>query len=481
MEISRRSFLKTTLGATASLSLSPWLGSYLHAKTKGKIREFHFTASRVKINLGTGPDLWAWTYNGQVPGPEIRVKEGDIIRVILKNNLPEETSIHWHGVPLPNAMDGVPGVTQKGIMPGEIFIYEFEAKPAGTFIYHSHAGYQMDQGLYGALIIEPSNQPRDYDREYTLMLEDWVMKDEGGVAKIMRRPPAGPQNRGIADGGIMGGKDWQKGGENLLEPVYDGYAVNGKVYPEVDPVRVKKGDRVRIRLGNVSSATIYDLRLAGHTLIITHADGNPVQPKEVDVLRIAMGERYDVEFLANNPGRWLLSARDKGFGESKLRVPLIYDEVKTGELVSPDFPPNLRLNRYADLQALYPEPGPDNPPKRSYYQKLGWRMEAPHWVINAEAYPKIENLSVMEGEWVHIKYFNHTPMPHPMHLHGHFFRIVNPSIPPELWIKKDTFVFDRLDFMDIQFLADNPGRWFHHCHNLYHMVDGMANEVYYKT
>ena len=92
------------------------------------------------MNLGAGPDFWAWTYNGQGPGPEIRVKEGEIIRVVLKNFLPKEASIHWHGVPVPNPMDGVPGVTQKGVLPGETFVYEFEAKPAGTYIYHSCGG-----------------------------------------------------------------------------------------------------------------------------------------------------------------------------------------------------------------------------------------------------------------------------------------------------------------------------------------------------
>ena len=102
------------------------------------------------MQLGEGPEFTAWTYNGQVPGPEIRVTEGDIIRVALKNDLTEATTIHWHGIPLKNAMDGVPGITQPAVQPGETFVYEFEARPAGSFLYHSHAGYQLDQGLYGS-------------------------------------------------------------------------------------------------------------------------------------------------------------------------------------------------------------------------------------------------------------------------------------------------------------------------------------------
>ena len=197
MELTRRSFLKTVLGATVALSLPTRLIPPSFGETSDKVRAFQLTASKTEVNLGKGPDFLAWAYNGQVPGPEIRVKEGEIIRVVLKNDLPGETSIHWHGVPVPNPMDGVPGLTQKGVMPGETFVYEFEARPAGTYMYHSHAGYQLDQGLYGALVIEPSRQTRSYDREYTLMLEDWVMKDGGGVAKTRRRPPMRMMHHGM--------------------------------------------------------------------------------------------------------------------------------------------------------------------------------------------------------------------------------------------------------------------------------------------
>lgn len=479
--MNRRKFLQTSIGTILGASVSPFFLQNAFSRPTKTVREFRLSASVAKVNLGQGPDFVAWTFNGQVPGPEIRVREGEVLRVVLKNDLPEGTTIHWHGVPVPNPMDGVPEVTQKPVMPGETFVYEFEAKPAGTFIYHSHMGYQLDQGLYGLLVIEPARLERSYDQEYSLLLEDWVMRDGGGVAKIMRRPPLGPQNRGWMDGGVMGGSAPPEGGESLLEPYYDGYAVNGRLYPAVEPIRVKKGDRVKLRLGNVSSATIYDLRLAGHTLLVTHTDGNPVRPKEVDMLRIGAGERYDVEFMANSPGRWLLAARDSGFGEDQLRVPVVYEGVRGGEPVLPDFPQDLRLNRYKDLQALNPEKGPGGTPNRYYREVLGWRTESPHWAINGEVYPHTENLSVAKGEWVHVEYFNHTPMPHPMHLHGHFFRVVNSSLPAELWIKKDTFVFDHLETVEVEFLADNPGRWFHHCHNLYHMVDGMANEVVYKS
>lgn len=472
MKITRRSFLKKTLSAAALSYLPAPLITLAHAKRRDVVREFHFSASRTRVNLGAGPDFWAWTYNGQVPGPEIRVREGEIIRVYLKNFLPEETSIHWHGVPVPNAMDGVPGVTQKGIMPGKTFMYEFEAKPAGTYIYHSHARYQLDQGLYGPLIIEPSRPITTYDREYTLILEDWVMKNEGGTARTRRRPPT----MGMM-GGMMGmGRALSSAETPLFEPYYHGYAVNGRLYPHLEPLRVKKGDRVKLRIINASSATIYDLQQAGHVLRVTHADGRPVKPVETDVLRIGMGERYDVEFMADNPGFWLLAARENGLGEGQIRVPIRYEGIETKEPVPPDFRYPKRWLSYRDMKSTRSEVLSDTGrPERSIFQILGGGMHSPFWTINGQVYPDVEPVHLRRDRRVLIDYRNHSMMSHPMHLHGHFFRIVNPSIPRDRWIEKDTVIVNPMERLEIELIADNPGKWFHHCHNLYHMMAGMAN------
>ena len=191
MTIHRREFLKAAAGVSLSACLPSGLFSKALAGTGKPVREFHFSASPAKVSLASGPEFMAWTYNGQVPGPEIRVKAGEIVRVVLRNYLPEGTTIHWHGIPLQNAMDGVPGITQPPVMPGESFVYEFEAEIPGSFLYHSHARYQLDQGLYGPLIVEPAGTEESYDREYTLALEDWVIRDGGGRARTERRPPMG--------------------------------------------------------------------------------------------------------------------------------------------------------------------------------------------------------------------------------------------------------------------------------------------------
>jgi FtsP/CotA-like multicopper oxidase with cupredoxin domain len=177
-------------------------------------------------------------------------------------------------------------------------------------------------------------------------------------------------------GGMMHGMMGRRRGFGLqegplLEPLYDGYAVNGKIYPAVDPIVVNKGDRMKLRLLNPSSATIYELRLAGHVFTVTHIDGNAIMPMETDVLRIGMGERYDVMVVANNPGYWLLTARESGYGEGKLRVPLLYKGVSRKNPIPPEFHPGLRFATYWDFQALNPsEDSPTEAPNRFYPQRL---------------------------------------------------------------------------------------------------------------
>jgi FtsP/CotA-like multicopper oxidase with cupredoxin domain len=483
VRITRRQFLKTAVGAVVAAGLPAFPLPSARSQLKQAVREFRFSASPARVNLGAGPDFIAWTYNGQVPGPEIRVREGEIIRVVLKNYLTEGTTIHWHGVPVPNAMDGVPVVTQQAVMPGETFVYEFEARPTGSYLYHSHVHYQLDQGLYGSLIIEPARPQGSYDREYTLLLEDWVMRDGGGVANTQRRPAMGGMGGGMGGRGMMRNRGRGRGSFGsstgpLLEPVYDGYAVNGRVAEAIEPLVVSKGDRVKLRLLNPSSATIYDLRLAGHMLTITHADGRPIKPIKTDVLRIGMGERYDVEFLADNPGTWLLAAAEQGFGEGQLRIPVLYKGTSKKEAEAPTFHRGLRFATYWDFQARLPaeEPGPERA-DRYFSQTLSGGMHSPFWTINGYVYPDSERLVVNKGEKIGIAYGNQSMMPHPMHLHGHFFKVVNPSLPRQQWILKDTIIVDPMQRLDIEFLADNPGNWFHHCHNLYHMEAGMANVV----
>lgn len=437
------------------------------------VKEIKMEAALSAVNLGGAKSFKAWTYNGQVPGPAIRIKEGEILRVILKNRLPEETTIHWHGLPIPNRMDGVPFVTQNPIKPGGSFVYEFKASPPGTYFYHSHVSYQLDRGLYGPLIIEPKKEERSVDKEFTLLLEDWVMIDGGG-------PEASRAGRIRPAMGMMGMRRGAIGGP-LQEPWYDAYTLNGKLFKSAPPLKVKKGDRLRLRIINPSSSTFYSLRIAGHAMTITHTDGRPIMPVKVDVLHIGMGERYDLEILADNPGRWLIYNLADGSPVSGWQFgTLVYEGIRSKNF-NEDTQRNWLFNDYSLMEGLderYVNPL-TGPVDRVFRMILaGGMMGSPYWTINGRVYPDSDDLSLRPGEKVRFEYYNRSMMPHPMHLHGHFFEVLGTGLMTGVKIKKDTIIIPAgMGQGAIEFVADNPGAWIHHCHNLYHMGAGMANLI----
>ena len=249
------------------------------------VKVFALTARAVRwpILEGSKPvTVTAWTYNGTVPGPMIRVTEGDVVRVVLTNELPDPTSIHWHGIPVPNAMDGVPPYTQAAIQPGESFIYEFTAPPAGTFMYHSHVetDKQIMIGLYAPFVVDPVDPAADApDVDVMWMISEWRVGPDRETYPAM--PMAGN------------------------EPNY--FTINGKVFPDTAPVVVQKGDRVRIRMAGIGQF-VHPMHLHGMNFRIVAYDGVSLPPEQQIVrntLPLAPGEIVDVEFIAENPGTWV--------------------------------------------------------------------------------------------------------------------------------------------------------------------------------
>lgn len=263
------------------------------AESESQTREFVLTAEELDWDLIPGVTVRAWGYNGQIPGPELRVREGDLIRVILRNSLPVPTTIHWHGVHLPPAMDGPAGLNQAAVPPGDEFIYEFIATPGGTRWYHSHAdpALQVPIGLYGPLIIEPRTAPRSYtyDQEYTLVLGEWDLELTPEVA-------AGTAERGPRDKMLRGG-----------ELGTDMFLINGRAHGAIPPIMLKEGERVLLRLINAGHLA-HPIHMHGHSFKIVATDGNPI-PEGMewtkDTVLIGPSERYDLEFLGNNPGVWM--------------------------------------------------------------------------------------------------------------------------------------------------------------------------------
>jgi FtsP/CotA-like multicopper oxidase with cupredoxin domain len=446
------------------------------------VREFRRTARPKEVDFGPLGRRSIWTYDGVFPGREIRVREGERIRVVLENGLPEPTTVHWHGLPVPNAMDGVPGLTQSPVAPGSSFTYEFEARPAGSYFYHSHQGLQIDRGLVGSLVIEERSPHVAYDRDYTLVLDDLLPGDPPKIAEHSASPRGrmgGDMMEGMGRGGMMGGSGGSGGMMggmmgSLGIPDYLALLVNGR--PPADPAtfEVRRGERVRLRFVNASGATTYRVAIAGHRMIISHTDGRPVKPIEVDALEIGMGERYDVVVEAKNPGTWVIAAAPLQGKPDAARAILKYSGTRSGPAAAAHEPEGIRrgkLLRIDDLEALEPDEAAGRA-DRELDLVLSGGMMSTSWTIGGQAYPDADPIEIHKGERVRFRMRNMSMGLHPMHLHGHFFRV------GRAW--KDTvLVPPHMGEASFQFRADNPGRWAFHCHNAYHMEMGMMREVRY--
>lgn len=441
----------------------------------GNVKSFDLEVAPVEFDLG-GRKVSTWAYNGEVPGPEIRVTQGDTLRVRVDNRLPAETTIHWHGLPIANEMDGVPNVTQPPVASGEEFVYEFVVPVAGSYMYHSHAGLQLDWGLYGPLIVEPKKEDLDYDKEYTLIFDDWI----DGVAGNTPEDALTQLQSSGGMGGMMGGDMSGGGASGELE--YPFYLVNGRTPENPETFEVQRGDRFRLRLINPASETSFRFALAGHELTVTHADGLPVEPVKVEAVSVGMGERYDVLVEANNPGVWqaAASAEDKS---GMARAVLRYAESGASSAPPADARPKElegKLLGYGDLQTTKENSFPGDSLFGGPDRTLDLTLAGGHgnyvWAINDQLYPDADPLEIRKDEWVRLNLQNRSMMAHPMHLHGHFFQVRNGTGRGPF---KDTVTVGAHDDLSVDFVADNPGDWLFHCHNLYHLDTGMARVITY--
>lgn len=256
----------------------------LTPKLEKGVKVFNLDVSLIKWNILPELQVAGYAFNRQIPGPRIQVTEGDRIRMIVKNDLPEATSVHWHGMILPNGMDGPADITQKPIQPGESFTYEFTVKQPGTYFYHSHKDIDRQQtlGMYGALIVEPKDKSKipPYNKDVAIQLQEWTVK-QGYTF------PAMPME------GLM--------------PNF--FTINGKAYPATETVNAKVGEKIRFRFIGSNNAFIHPMHIHGGPFKIIETDGNlvPVAAQiQKDTINIAPGERYDVIWTARDKGKWLL-------------------------------------------------------------------------------------------------------------------------------------------------------------------------------
>ncbi len=479
--VSRRTAFKTGLAGLGLFGLAP-MTSALAAENRGPNIQL---ASRQDAYVPTpsaarhilriqetemNPDgrktMRGITANGEFPGPEIRIKEGEMFRAQVENHLPDEdTSIHWHGLLLPAVMDGVPGVAHEAIKPKQVQIFEYPILQSGTYWYHSHSGVQEQVGLGGPFIIEPEHEPLSYDREYVVFLSDWLHRSPEEVFAKLRE-------------GEEGGMDMDMGKPDLADIAYESFLINGKGNDRPWTCLAKPGDRVRFRIIGAGASTFFRFMVDGHQLTVTHCDGLAVQPVVVGNLLVGMGETYDVLVTVKGTGSFTIRAvaqDESGQAVGVLHTP---DARPKADLSKPVWGP--KALAYSDLRSAEPSSLPAGP-VREINMELTGDMAKYRWGIDGQFYPDGARYYIREGERIRVTMKNKTMMWHPMHLHGHFFRVILPGSDPSLWPLKHTVNIAPKETLSFEFYADNLGRWIFHCHNLYHLDAGMGRVFIYEV
>lgn len=563
LSIDRRALMK----GAAALTLSHAMPAWAMSGTGGLPATL--SGDEIRLNIGErhfgtgGRSAHAVAVNGTIPAPLIRLREGQNVRIAVTNSLKEDTSIHWHGLIVPFQMDGVPGISFPGIGPGETFTYEFPVRQSGTYWYHSHSGMQEAEGLFGPIVIDPAGpDPIACDREHVLVLSDWSpihpheqmrrLKMMGGYFNRQRQTLMGllaGKDQSLADRLAWGKMRMDATDISDVTGSTYSFLINGHGNAENWTGLFAPGDKVRLRVINASSMTNFNFRIPGVPLMVVAADGNPVQPVEIDEVQIAIAETYDFivqpgtaesygviaeaidrsgfvrATLAQRPGligetpklreRPILTMRDMGMvmdgmdmGEGgvidlskpanssmsshsmSMRDPSVAPDVKMGPGVatlSPmpvdrlaDRPTGLesvdhRVLTYADLRSR--DPNPDTRvPSRQIDVHLTAAMERYMWSMDGEAMS--ENPAPIPfrlGERVRVNLINDTMMPHPIHIHGHFFELV--SGEPGSRARKHTVNVLPGGKASFDLTADAEGDWAFHCHMLLHMHAGMMRVV----
>lgn len=461
--LSRRQFLAAGAGVTL-VSLGALPKQAVAAATP-------ITAGPARVTLDPARGETAvLAYGGQVPGPLLRVRQGERLSFELQNDLDEATTVHCHGMRMPNAMDGVPFLTQDPIEPGGSFLYDFEAVDAGIFWYHPHlrTTEQLARGLYGVIVVE-EREPPQVDRELVLALDDWRLKDDGAIHEDFDHP------HDLSHEGRMG---------NFV-------TVNGAPPGEI---MVRAGERIRLRLLNAANARVFGLTFGGLAPRVIAYDGQPVTPHGLGEAPLLLGSAMRADLILDMTGRPgdRVALRDDYYGEGpqSLLVFRYSDEapLRDGPLEAPiALAPNPHSEpdlQAAETQEVLIEGGARGFMEEASYRgqtyparKL-WREHRKAWALNGVAWdsPMMDPMFTLSlGKSYRWVIRNDTGWDHPMHLHGHSFRLLSRNgnpVPHRPWL--DTVLMHLDETVEIAFVADNPGGWLFHCHILEHHEAGMG-------
>lgn len=395
-------------------------------------------------------------YNGMAPGPLLRVPEGKTVTVEVFNDTDTPEIAHWHGLHIPSDVDGSMEEGTPMVAPRTSRRYSFPATPSGTRWYHTHitAGRNMNRatytGQFGFFYIEPRNEPGAWDREVFLALKEW--------------------DPYLSTAGEDSG----------LEVAYKYASINGKALGHGDPIRVKEGDRVMLRILNASATMRRRIAAAGHMFRVTAMDGNPLPaPKESSVLELGPAERIDAVIEMKNPGIWILGETDDRERKNGLGIVIEYAG-KTGE---PDWlPPSKEVWNYAvfgqvPASAASAEFGERVP--LVFQKKFAGSRWVDKWTINGKEFPKTDPIRVKAGGRYTLVFDNRSDEAHPIHLHRHDFEIAKIAGVATSGVVKDVVVVGPMSQMEVNFAANNPGLTLFHCHNQMHMDFGFMTLMEY--
>lgn len=441
----------------------------------GRTVEATLTPGPTDVDLG-GMIVGTQAYDNLVPGPLIRANVGDELAVTVKNDLAQATSVHWHGIALRNDMDGATPATPN-IDAGKSFTYRFSVPDPGTYWAHPHTGLDLDAGLHLPLIVDDPADPGAYDVEWIVVLDDWtdgvgpspqqIFDGLRGGAMSEEHMPGMPGMGGVGRSDLLGG--------DAGDVSYPYYLINGRIPAAPTTFSAKPGQRVRMRIINAGSDTAFRVALGGHRMTVTHTDGFPVVPTEVDAVLVGMGERYDVVVTAAD-GVFPLVASAEG----KNAVARALLSTGAGSAPDPGFRPSELDGRVGTVQLLSAAPEvvlAAGKPDAALSAHLSGMMMPYDWRINGRTFSDTQPLTVRQGQHATLTFTNTAMMWHPMHLHGHTFQVMKPdgSVGP----RKDTVNVLPNETLTVGLVADNPGIWMLHCHNTYHLEAGMMTSMNY--
>jgi FtsP/CotA-like multicopper oxidase with cupredoxin domain len=466
--VGRRRVLRSGLAATMA-AVVPWRAP--RGGTDDRLRLVP-RPGMARLFGEDGPQTGVWCYNGAVPGPEIRAHQGERLRVLVENQLSQDTTVHWHGLRIPHAMDGVPDLTQPPIRPGEAFAYEFDLPDAGTFWYHPHvrSSEQQGRGLYGVLVVEEAAPPA-VDREAVWVVDDWRLTEEGAISETFDHP------HDLSHDGRLG---------NVA-------TLNGQDSAEF---AVRAGERLRLRIVNTANARIFALRFEGHRPRVIALDGQPAIPHEPDGGRLVVPPAGRVDVILDMEGEagGRYAVTDEFYPRQSYRyLDLVYDQAAP-----------LRESPLDAAVALAPNPIPEPSLAEAQHHDMvlaggamgGMRSaildgraldirdlagRGKVWAMNgiaAHGHVMDPLFTFQLGRTQLLSIRNDTAFPHPMHLHGHSFRLLTRNgqpVPGRPWL--DTVLLAPEERVEVAFVADNPGDWLFHCHVLEHMQAGMSAVV----